>query len=171
MECPATGRCERQALLARSRGFCQHGAIGSSDAGTQSLSIREGEARRCEVARPASAKGRDFTWRTWVPSSRLRMTPPSRSPFARSPFRETAVEGGPRSRSGHSTGRKRLPSRLPSPTVTSAFAPPPCHALAARAEAALLVSNRAPLVQICRNLYQHLADCFLWASLPDLSSR
>ena len=41
-------------------------------------------------------------------------TPPSRSPFARGPFRETAVEGGPRSRSGHSTGRKQPPSRPPS---------------------------------------------------------
>ena len=56
-------------------------------------------------------------------------------------------------------------------TVTSAFAPSSGHGLAVRAEAALLVSNRAPLVQICRNLCQHLADCFLWARLPDLSSR
>ena len=41
-------------------------------------------------------------------------TPPSLSPFARGPFRETAVEGGPRSRSGHSAGLRRPSSRSPS---------------------------------------------------------
>ena len=58
-------------------------------------------------------KTRGFAWQAGAPGPKLRMAP-SRSPFARGPFRETAVEGGPRSQSGHSSGRRRPSSRSPS---------------------------------------------------------
>ena len=71
----------------------------------------EGRIRRVKFANDG---GFDHDLRRSGQNRRHLQTPPSRSPFARGPFRETAVESGPRSRSGHSSGRRRPSSRSPS---------------------------------------------------------
>lgn len=71
---------------------------------------------RCVFRRAKFANGGDFDHfcANRGQNRRHSQTSPSKSPFARGPFRETAVEGSPRSRNGHSTGRKQLPSGPPS---------------------------------------------------------
>ena len=71
----------------------------------------EGRIRRVKFA---NSGGFDHFCANRGQNHRHLQTPPSRSPFAGGPFRETAVEGGPRSRSGHSSGRRRPSSRPPS---------------------------------------------------------
>ena len=80
----------------------------------------EGRIRRVKFA---NGGGFDHFCANRGQNSRHLQTPPLLSPFARDPFRETAVEGGPRSRSGHSSGRRR-PSRGHRRVCICASAPP-----------------------------------------------